>query len=715
MISASSAYLAAAALASGANKKPIFLVTIEGYDRAFSNVPLAGTVVTSSGVTVPATAGPWAVGAALNNTIDYDTGVAVGFTPHDFSPPIVYPRFFLAGETVDVTISADNIIGLTGNPAPSPHVYPLGYIGGGFGDGSSSGFWGKLMAAWCDSSGAVVSMVYLGGTVGSTQTLTCPGGASRLQFGVNDARYDDNSGSWLLNAASTPASIYPWMSTTGIEDLTTTVNDLEGGADLADFIFTVQDAGQLITADFPQFVFEGKQVQLFCGFYGMAVADFALLFTGRIDSVESANSNNDYVFTCPDARTELAQTIYLLGDDGFPTSDAHPRTILGHPLNILLDVLENEIGYDPSEVDEAKITEFRDGIYSGASMQFSLTSSPVAKDFIEAEIMKPLGAYLRTNNLGQITVEFAYPVDLTSVYSFSPANLLAIPAAGQTDLINQVITRMDSNGQDFNIGSTQFYQPSIDKYGLYGLQIIESKGLRSGLNGIFISRITSFLLFLRYGMKALCHGDNGKNAASDPITCIWDAALVEPGDIVSMTHPQIPDRVAGILGITDKQYLVLDRTWQFFLGNVQFKLIEVDLTKFKQYLIAGGGVADYTGAVYTISSVSVVHTIVGWMVFVTFTSTPTGLTAGGLDASSVTFTGLTHAIWLNGISMRLVSQAGAQLGFYAPMGAVEPYGPTSDTGTGTPGGASGSDQAKYLFLCNDSDQYSNGAPANTLC
>jgi hypothetical protein len=432
----------------------------------------------------------------------------------------------------------------------------------------------------------------------------------------------------LLGITIGSAAIYDIL--TSIEDHQTTVNDLDGGADLADLIFTVQDRGGMITADFPSFTFEGKTVVLLQGYAGMAFSDYVPLMTSRLDAVESANDNNDYVFTCPDAAAPLLQTIYQTGDDGKPTSSSHPRTLLGHPLDILLDVLETQCGYLPSQVDEAKILTYRDTVYSGASMKFSLDAAPVAKDFIEHEILKPLGAYRRTNNLGQITVEFSYPRTVTTVYEFTPANLFAIPVAGQNDLINEVVIRMDHDGSKFATESIKSDAASITKYGLFGQQTIESKGLRSGLNGIFLGGITAFLIFLRYGNKALCHGDNGKNSSSPPIDAMWAAVLVEPGDLVALTHPQVPNRTLGVVGIINKSYVVLDRTVQFFAGHVQLKLVEIDLSKF------GGG----------------------------------ALTGGG------------YLITTNG-----------EAAFTA---------------------ASGADQKTYMFLCNDSDQYSTGEAANTL-
>ena len=402
-------------------------------------------------------------------------------------------------------------------------------------------------------------------------------------------------------------TVVDWL--VAIEDLQVTVNDLDGGTDLADLVFSVQDgspsARGAITADFPSFTFEGKQVQLFAGYDGLAFADFVTLFTGRIDSLESSNSNLEYTFTCPDIRTDLNRAIYTLADDGGATSSDHLRTLNGHPLDILLAALETECGLLSSQVDEAKIIQYRDTIYSGAQMTFHLDSAPVAKDFIENEIMKPLGAYLRSDNLGRVTVEFFFPISPATVFDFSPDNLLDIPAAGQADLINEVIVRLDAaigstSSSAFATEKVEQSAVSIAKYGMYGQQTIESKGLRGGLNGLFLARMTAFLIFQRYAFKALCHGDNGKNSPSDPINALWTAARLEPGDFVTLRHPDVPDRTNGVIGITDKVYTVLDRTWQFPIGGsdgtVQLKLLEVSFGQFKQYLIAPNGEPSYASA-----------------------------------------------------------------------------------------------------------------------
>ena len=387
----------------------------------------------------------------------------------------------------------------------------------------------------------------------------------------------------------------PWI--VSITDQTITINDLDGGADLADLVFNVQDLGGGITSDFAAFTFEGKKVSLLAGFPGMNGSDFVTLFTGRLDSIESSNTNMEYVFTCPDVRQELNKVIYRVADDGLATDSNNPRKLNGNPLDILISVLINEVGLAATDIDLAKISLYRNTVYAGAQMQFSITSPPGAKDFIENELLKPLGAYIWPNNLGQVSVNFYYPQNSIPVFNFNKDNLIEIPEAGPADLINEVNIRFDYDSSDSPKAEIVRQDAiSVAKYGLFGQHIIEAKGLRSGFQGALLGAFTAFLIFLRYGFKQLMFGSsNSGNGNAAPVNAIWSACLVEPGDIVTLTHPLVPDRIAGVMGVTAKTFVVMDRTWQFFECLVQFKLLEIDLTPFRQFQIAPNGEGNYTG------------------------------------------------------------------------------------------------------------------------
>src|ERR1700679_638665 len=68
------------------------------------------------------------------------------------------------------------------------------------------------------------------------------------------------------------AGHYQWI--VSVDNLDLTLEDLDGGADQRTGGVTVQDLLGAITADFPNFVFEGKQLQIQVGFVGLAQNDF---------------------------------------------------------------------------------------------------------------------------------------------------------------------------------------------------------------------------------------------------------------------------------------------------------------------------------------------------------------------------------------------------------------------------------------------------------
>lgn len=207
---------------------------------------------------------------------------------------------------------------------------------------------------------------------------------------------------WTLGASQ-----YDWVEDIG--EQAATVSDLDGGADLGDFTFTIQDVDAQITADFPSFVFEGKKVTVKSGFVGMSEADFAILFVGVIDSVVSVNSNLSYQFNCSDAKQKLAQVIFTTATDGRPTDSDHLRILNGHPIDLLIDALTNELGLVANvDFKTDRLLIMRGGVFAGLNFVFNIDTPPVASDWIEQQIMKQLGGYVWTNSAGQLDFNFFY-------------------------------------------------------------------------------------------------------------------------------------------------------------------------------------------------------------------------------------------------------------------------------------------------------------------
>lgn len=392
------------------------------------------------------------------------------------------------------------------------------------------------------------------------------------------------------------AGHYPWI--VSVDDLDLTLEDLEGGADQRTGGVTVQDRGAAITGDFPTFTFEGQQIQIQIGFVGLAQVDFCTVFTGFIDTVSSANANNEYYIQFSDVQTKLAAVVFQQGDDGGNTSSTNIRTVSGHPLNILLQICQ-DLGIP---ADTTKITAYRDGPFSGTIFTFYLTQAPAAADFIKSQLMKPLGGYMWINAAGLLTVNFFYPLaGPVAVGSFGQSNWFDIPEAGQTDMVNTVQMQFDlddSSANDNSTGSylssvTENYTPSYLLYGdLASEHTINSDGVRSAFAGYFIAALTAIMIFMRYGFKNLTF-DSESSGGSSPDSN-WQTLLYEPGDIVSVTHPQVPDRKAGVMGITNKLFEMLNKTIKFSEGKLNYTMIDASyLSQFGLYKIAPMGEALY--------------------------------------------------------------------------------------------------------------------------
>lgn len=578
-------------------KKLVWLIEVAGYHYGFSNQslgtftpPVAPTGTWLGPVTVPGTAMPWNASDPFHGYYLVNPGTPGVLIPCSPGSAVILEYVSGLVYTPSNGYSTDAIGGptlTTGGIHPWPsdrYAIPSNA--------------GELAGAFIDASGAVLAVFRVGD---SLTTPVAPAGTANLSLGVNSYEsWNANTGSWSINyqyATSITATAEPWL--VSIDDLKLTVSDLDGGSDLSDLVFNLQDHAQLITADLPSFVFEGKECRLYEGFDGMAVSDFLLRYRGVINTVDSDSSNTEYKFTVSSFNLKkLTGTIYATGDDGFATDSKHPKTLNGHPLDILVSAL-TQAGVSSSDIDTLKIHYYRDTIFNGLSFVFTLTKAPVAKDFLENEIMKPLGMYLWENSSGLVSVNSFYPA-ISAYEGYTPPTppvmtltidtTMEVPLAAEADLVNQVVMRFDDDGT----GSSKFlaeniatYTVAINKYGLTDAHIIESQGMRSGFQGYLWSAVVSRLIFLRYGKK---------NLFFDPLPAFWTASVLEPGDIIAVTEPFVPDRTAGSLGITGKTFEVLDRNWKFMNAVVELKLLALDISAFKQYLIAPNGEADYTAA-----------------------------------------------------------------------------------------------------------------------
>jgi hypothetical protein len=81
-----------------------------------------------------------------------------------------------------------------------------------------------------------------------------------------------------------------------------------------------------------------------------------------------------------------------------------------------------------------------------------------------------------------------------------------------------------------------------------------------------------------------------------PVSCHITKAVIEPGDVVSLTHAGVPDIRAGTQGISAKFMLVVGKRYGWSRGTVDLELVQTGYYGKRYGLIAPDTVADYTSA-----------------------------------------------------------------------------------------------------------------------
>lgn len=377
----------------------------------------------------------------------------------------------------------------------------------------------------------------------------------------------------------------PWIEL--IEGLGNEADILNGSSSMDDVTVSVLDYGRALTADMAIYTLEGKTCRLKTGFVGQDYADYMTLFTGLVKTIPSGDNDLIYRFTLNNTMLEMKKLIYETGDDGQPTDSDHPKTIVGNPLDIVKSILLDYLTLSPGMVDSTKLDAYRDQYFAGATMEFSITSPPEAKAFLEDQIFKPLGGYLWPNNLGVITPNFLVPLAGTagSVKSLTNANMLTIPAADQADLINVISYRFDKAEDKYTTEIVIKNQASIDKYGQVPGSAIESDGMRSGYQAIFLAKLAASSIFDRYGDKNPTFG----------MECFWDCCVLQLGDEVDVTHALMPDRMAGTMGVTAALFEVVGITYDLVKFTVTLTLLDASFAaSLGHWKVAPDAIADWT-------------------------------------------------------------------------------------------------------------------------
>jgi hypothetical protein len=366
---------------------------------------------------------------------------------------------------------------------------------------------------------------------------------------------------------------------------------LSGNATNSELTVGVLDTGKALTQLLTTTTLEGLTAKLTSGFTDLATTDYLPLGAYIINQVKTDKSNVRYTLSLRDPGLKLQNLAYLVGDDGWPTADGHQHTVQGNPMDILTELLETECGYPSTALNTTAIANYHDNLFSGQVMTFYLSQSPQAKSFLQQEIFSPLAGYGFWNYAGQYTPYYPLPIaPVAPVLTFTTRNIHSpIPTLDAGSFVGSLAHLLDYDGSNFLSAVMETYGPAITAYGLPELTTKQSRGLRSADGGVLLCRLAQAAIFRRYGVKPRLL----------KVRSHWADVTGEIGDVVSVTHPLIPDRVTG-LGLNDHWYEITGKSIDWDVGSgacgVTYDLLDVNWLNATALVIAPDGTPNWAGS-----------------------------------------------------------------------------------------------------------------------
>ena len=446
------------------------------------------------------------------------------------------------------------------------------------------------------------------------------------------------------------------------------------------------DVLSLIASDEAQC--QNVQVSLKAGYDGNDEADLLPIFTGWVSGLKLSPDHSKWIFSITDPSKKLQRHI------AWGATDVSPVTYSGNPINILLQILTSTgagtngdydilsstkgVGIPAANVAISEMEDIRESWFPGSSfnLSFSLTEHVRAKDFIENEILKVLNCYPKIDGQGRYSIIPFKPTlpayNSGDVQEFTKQNIISWELdLNFREMINEVEFKYNFDGSDFDQVDYWADGTSINLRSVGNAPMtIESKGLKESYNPAAdeIAESRKNRILARYKVPPL----------KLTIKTFFSRWLTEAGDIVPVTHEDIPDPVNGIVGISDRDMEVVKRSIDWRTGVVTLELIETGFLS-NQYAVISPSmtvVAGIGSTSFTVSSADAAK-YSGFTNPEVHIRRPNGLTFAQVTITDITGTTVTVD------DMGETPVAGCTVGFTG-------YLPTALT----------DEQKKYGFMCD---------------
>jgi len=394
---------------------------------------------------------------------------------------------------------------------------------------------------------------------------------------------EDGSGGFLLESGG--ASLYD-RYLKSIAGLNQQVTPEEGKGTIGGITFELLDVNDEITALLATdpYYFHRRKTTIKTGYAGMNEDDLLNIMVGWVTDIKLSADGLMYVFNVTDPQKWMQRKI-------FRGSEESSVNISGNGLNLLLALLtstgtglngsydwyvaENGLGISVDYINIAGIEAVRDNWYPGTSahLSFTITERIKAKDFIEQEILKPLNLYPVVDGQGRFSVKPFKPPLIASdeVIVIDEDVIIGLPTwdMNLAAVVNEVEWHYNYDPVDDEYKTIDFYidSDSLNNRGPGKKSIvIKSKGL-SAFDSLMIR--SKNRIFDRFAAPPIKINAN----------CWFSRWLAEAGDVISFSHPNLPDIENGTRGISAKMMEVISRVIDWRQGIVKLGLLDTGFTK----------------------------------------------------------------------------------------------------------------------------------------
>lgn len=404
----------------------------------------------------------------------------------------------------------------------------------------------------------------------------------------------------------------------------------------------------------------GQPCTLSMGFPGMNLSDFVTIHTGRIAKV-GRSAVGVMNFQISDYLLNLVNDVFLSGGPGAwvsgqptpapparppavaanpnpqPVSNQNPRYLSGNALDLLIAVMQNELGVgqstapvlvatsgggsgtgqvgygvnplwrlydgnDPTTIlnpnpyyDVPGVITLRDTQFAGDRMEFTITGSTSGKDWIEQQLLRMCGLYWITGADGKLRLKsMKHPASLSPV-AVTDRQIDGIPEWIQWPIINMVEFEIPATAQASSAGSSSFVtfanQTSLNIYQTRYVHQIKADGLRFGLGAYARMQLLANDIFRRHAY----------GTPEYTIKTFLKHFVLELGDFISLSHPLMLDLKTGTVGVSNVLCEIVDRQPNYANGNVTFKAID---TRFISTANGAFQIADQTAGIPSWGSAS---------------------------------------------------------------------------------------------------------------